>query len=156
LHFETSTMAAKANFQLLEKYNFDLHALITGPAARNTPLRPGSEFRPVDLFLDKIFQNHPLWDRARVTLTLGFTMPLQEIPEVDRVHDVFKALRYGNHKSTQANPAVVMEILDEEVRHGWQLVLPCSKIPMIPGTIMSPLGLVQQKTINENGESMVK
>jgi hypothetical protein len=89
-------------------------------------------------------------------MTSGFTMPLRDIPEVERVHNIFEALRYGNHKSTQANPDVVMEILDDEVRHGWQLVLPCSAIPKIPGTIVSPLGLVQQKTINEKGEATVK
>jgi hypothetical protein len=106
--------------------------------------------------LDDIFQNHPLWWRARKTLTSGFTMPLYDIPELDRVQDVYEALRYGNHKSTQENPAVVLDILDDEVKHGWQLVLPSAKIPMIPGTIVSPLGLVKQNTINEHGETTVK
>jgi hypothetical protein len=115
LAFETSIEAAETNFRILEACEFDLHAFITGPSAANTPLRPGSEFRPVHL-LDQIFQNHPLWRRARRTLTSGFTMPLRKLPEIARIQDVYEALNYGNHKSTQANPQVVMEMLDEEVR----------------------------------------
>jgi hypothetical protein len=55
--------ATERNFKILEAHDFDLHALITGPTAANTPLRPGSEFWPIHL-LDNIFQNHPLWSRA--------------------------------------------------------------------------------------------
>jgi hypothetical protein len=83
-------------------------------------------------------------------------MPLKSLPEVDRIDDVYEALRYGNHKSTHANPDIVREMLDDEVRYGWQLVLPASSIPMIPGTIVSPLGLVKQASINEHGEPVVK
>jgi hypothetical protein len=139
----------------LEKYEFDLQEAITGPAAANTPLRPGSEFRPIWI-LTKIFYNHPLWDRARKTLKSGFTMPLEPLRDVDRVLDVLDALKYGNHKSTQQNPTIVREMLDDEVRHGWQLVLPAESIPVIPGTIVSPLGLVKQNTINEHGETTTK
>jgi hypothetical protein len=133
--FESSIGAAEHNFCILENYEFDLQAAITGPAAQNTPLRPGSEFRPVEL-LQKVFCNHPLWNQARETLKFGFTMPLHSLPDIDRVQDVFDALRYGNHKSTQQNPTVVLEMLAEEVSRGWQIVLPAEKIPMIPGTIV--------------------
>jgi hypothetical protein len=48
----------------------------------------------------------------------------------------------------------MMEIIDDKVKHGWQLVLLCTKIPLIPGTIVvSPLGLVKQNTINIHGET---
>jgi hypothetical protein len=106
--------------------------------------------------LEPIFQNHPLWQQVKKTLTHGFTMPLRELPEADRVADVLEALRYGNHKSTQKNPSLVVEMLNEEVTRGWQLVLPCNKVPVIPGTIVSPLGLVCQKTIDEKGNTTDK
>jgi hypothetical protein len=47
-------------------------------------------------------------------------------------------------------------MLNEEVRYGWQLVLPASSIPRIPEAIISPLGLVKQTSINEHGESVIK
>jgi hypothetical protein len=83
-------------------------------------------------------------------------MPLSKLPDADRAADALEAIRYGNHKSTQRNPSIVIEMLNDEVTRGWQLVLPCSKIPMIPGTIVSPLGLVCQKTIDEAGNTTEK
>jgi hypothetical protein len=47
-------------------------------------------------------------------------------------------------------------MLDDEVRYGWQLVLPAESVHVIPGTIVSPLGLVKQNTINEHGETTTK
>jgi hypothetical protein len=154
-NFEPTMEAAQSNLQTLEDHAYDLQAIIMGEAAKNTPLRPGSEFRPVEL-LNEIFLNHPLWPRVRRTLSRGFTMPLRSLPNLDRVLNVYEALRYGNHKSTHANPEVVLEMLNEEVRYGWQLVLPAKSIPQIPETIVSPLGLVKQTTINEFGESAIK
>jgi hypothetical protein len=155
LVFEMSREAASRNIEVLARYDFDLHQLITGPESENTPLRPGSEFRSTEL-LRAICKNHPLWPRIEKTLTEGFTMPLTQLPEIDRVQDVFEAIHYGNHKSTQKNPAVVREMLKEEVERGWQLVLPCSSIPLIPSTIVSPLGLVSQNMINEHGQTITK
>jgi hypothetical protein len=83
-------------------------------------------------------------------------MPLRSLPDLARVEDVYEALRYGNHQLTHTNPDVILEMLNEEVRYGWQLVLPASSIPKITGTVVSPLGLVKQTSINEHGESVVK
>jgi hypothetical protein len=86
----------------------------------------------------------------------GFTMPLEAVDDTNRVVDVLEAIRYGNHLSTRKNPTVVVEMLSDEVAHGWQMVLPVESIPKIPGTIVSPLGLVCQNTINELGETTQK
>jgi hypothetical protein len=131
LRFEMTMEAAEENLKVLSRYNFDLHQAIMDPEAANTPLLPGSEFRPLDL-LDPICENHPLWPRIRRTLAQGFTMPLKELPDAHRRIDVLEALKYGNHKSTQKNPAMVLEMLKEEVERGWQLVLPCANTPTIP------------------------
>jgi hypothetical protein len=147
--------AAKANLQILEDHDFDLQVIIMGEQATNTPLRPGSEFRPTEL-LNAVFHNHPLWSRVRRTLTRGFTMPLRSLPDLDRVENVYEALQHGNHKSTHANSDIVLAMLNEEVRYGWQLVLPASSIPKVPESIVSPLGLVKQTSINEHGESVTK
>jgi hypothetical protein len=153
--FQMTLEAAAKNLEILRENDYDLQRIITGPSAVNTPIRPGSEIRPVDV-LEQICKHHPLWWRIRRMLTEGFTMPLDKLPETERVQDTYEAIRYGNHKSTQRNPSVVLEMLRDEVERGWQLVLPCASIPMIPGTIVSPLGLVNQNTINERGETTTK
>jgi hypothetical protein len=83
-------------------------------------------------------------------------MPLEDISELDRVEDVEEAIAYGNHKSTQKNPTIMLDMIQEEVERGWQLVLPCASLPLIPHAIVSPLGLVSQNTINERGETTTK
>jgi hypothetical protein len=89
-------------------------------------------------------------------LTTGFTMPLEKLDDKERLKDVQEALKYGNHKSTQQNPTIVREMLNDEVIRGWQLVLPRNSIGRIPEAIVSPLGLVRQNTINEMGETIQK
>jgi hypothetical protein len=130
--FEMTTKAALSNLAILADNAYDLPKVITGEEASNTPLRPGSEFRPIDV-LEPICRNHPLWPQVHRMLTKGFTMPLRKIPDVDQAHNVIVAIRYGNHKSTQKNLTVVLEMLKEEVEKGWQFVLPCASIPTIPG-----------------------
>jgi hypothetical protein len=153
--FEVTMEAARHNYRVLEQHDFDLQQIISSTRERNTPLRPGSEFWPL-YYLEPIFRGHPLWWRARKMIAEGFSMPLAKLPDVNRVADVFKAINYGNHKSTLKNPEIVLEMLGDEVARGWQLVLPCDRIASIPETIVSPLGLVNQNTINETGQTVTK
>jgi hypothetical protein len=118
LCFEPTLEAAERNLKILEDNDFDLQAIITGEGAADTPLRPGAEFRPIELLSNPIFHNHPPWPRVRRTMARGFTMPLQSLPDLDRVLDVYDALHYGNHKSTPANPEVILGMLNEEAQYG--------------------------------------
>jgi hypothetical protein len=111
---------------------------------------PGSEFRPLHL-LDGFMEDHPLWPRVRRMLNNGFDLPLVELNELDRVQDVYDALAYGNHKSASKHSAPLLQILDDEVTRGWQLVIPAHIVPKIPGSIVSPMGVVEQNTIDEQG-----
>jgi hypothetical protein len=153
--FEMMTKAALSNLAILANNEYDLHKVITGEEASNTSLRPGSEFQQID-FLEPICQNHPLWPRVHRMLTKGFMMTLRRISDVDQAHDVIEAIWYGNHKLTQKNLTVVLEMLKEEVEKEWQLILPCSSILTIPEMIVSLLGLVNQNTINERGNTKTK
>jgi hypothetical protein len=86
----------------------------------------------------------------------GFELPLQELDDLKRVQDVYDALAYGNHKSAHKHSEPLIQILEEEVARGWQLVLPASIIPKIPGSIISPMGVVEQNTIDEQGRITTK
>jgi hypothetical protein len=86
----------------------------------------------------------------------GFELPLNELDELARVQDVYDALAYGNHKLASKHSGPLIQILEEEVQHGWQLVIPSSIVPKIPGSIVSPMGVVKQNTINEHGHVTTK
>ena len=151
--FQMTIRASRKNYQTLREANFNLEYLLLHDST--SPLRPGSEFRPVGL-LSPIFKGHPFWKRMKSTLLVGAEMPLEPISEADRKKIVDAALEYGNHKSAQKNGPAVMSILQKEVAKGWQLPLPVTKLHRIPGVIVGPMGLVSQTTIDEHGNTIPK
>jgi hypothetical protein len=47
-------------------------------------------------------------------------------------------------------------MLQDEVEQGWQLLLPKEAALHLPQTVLAPLGLVEQDTINKLGEIVPK
>jgi hypothetical protein len=47
-------------------------------------------------------------------------------------------------------------MMRSEVLHGWQLPLPPSTALHIPHTVIAPMGLVKQATINKHGKIVDK
>ena len=45
-----------------------------------------------------------------------------------------------------------LNLIKKDVVHGYCLPFPLSTIKRIPGTIVSPLNIAEQNTINERGE----
>jgi hypothetical protein len=66
------------NFKILEQNNFDLDKVMLDDPF--SPLRPGSEFRPIGL-LEPIFKSHPLWPRMRQTMVHGAQYSLVPLDE---------------------------------------------------------------------------
>jgi hypothetical protein len=62
----------------------------------------------------------------------------------------------GNHKSTKTGHTFLQSILLEEVQRGWQLPLPKGTHLKIPRSVLGPLGLAHQTTIDEQGHPMEK
>lgn len=169
--FTLSLKSAQRNADILISSNFDIKKIrkvlppraqhsgeqtTAGEATQHPSITtPGSEFRPIHL-LTKVFDNHPLWPRVRSMLQHGFHLPLHELEDRLRAKDVAEAIDYGNHKSATKNPEPLLRNLEEEVLQGWQLVIPISLIPRIPGAIVSPMGVVEQNTINEQGRINTK
>jgi hypothetical protein len=151
--FRLTVAAADANAKTLATASNDLQtAILKDP---NSPLRPGSEFRPAKL-LSPIFTGHPLWKRMERTLLEGATMPLEPISEKDRLQLLQTAQEYGNHKSARRDSTALLKILEGEVEKGWQLPLPINTIGTIPHLLLGPLGLVKQMTIDERGNPKPK
>jgi hypothetical protein len=99
--FDMTEEAAKKNFMILKKYDFDLEKAIN--AQKSSPLGYGSEFRPPQT-LRRIFKHHPLWERMERLLIEGSKWPLMEISKGDRIADLTNALQFGNHKGASQKP----------------------------------------------------
>ena len=51
---------------------------------------------------------------------------------------------------------MVRNAMQDEVQRGWQLIIPLDSVTHIKGAIMSPLGIVEQETIDEHGKYKTK
>jgi hypothetical protein len=151
--FRMTTAAAHHNFAVLQRANFDLQSVLLSNA--HSPIRPGSEFRPVGL-LEPIFNGHPLWPRMKRSLLLGATMVLEPITDADRHTQLAAALAHGNHPSATRQAATIHAMLEAEVTKGWQLPLPIDRLFDIPGVVVAPLGLVDQHSIDGDGRAIDK
>ncbi|WP_317201517.1 hypothetical protein [Janthinobacterium sp.] len=151
--FTLSQQAADHNFEILKRENFELERLLLTDGL--SPLMPGSEFRPVTL-LEPIFDGHPFWPRLRRSLLIGATMDLEAITEDQRHRLLDEALSYGNHKSAATFSDQLLPSLEKEVKKGWHLPLPISRLHEIPEIVAGPMGAVPQKALGGQGDDATK
>ena len=64
----------------------------------------------------------------------------------------------GNHKSPQSvlNASALNKYISKEIDHGWALTLTIESLQSIKNVGVEPLGVTEQFSINEKGESYVK
>jgi hypothetical protein len=151
--FELTKEAAAKNFLVLRKYCFSFEASLS--AQKGTQLEYGSEFRTVDE-LAPVFELHPLWEDIKETLTSGAEFPLRNLEEETRLSDFAAALERGNHKGAQKKPDLLKELVGKDVIHGYGLPLPLDKLIRIPGTVLAPMNIAAQNTIDEFGRIIAK
>ena len=153
LKFEISDAAAAENLEILKSHDFDLAACLADE--KGTPLAPGSEFKPPQV-LCPLLINHPLWPKVQFYFTHGVDFAMDGITEDERIeHNATLALR-GNHKGANVNAEFMWKIIEAEVKKGWLLVLPLDSHLQIPNSLLGPLGLVFQKSIDETGKTIEK
>jgi hypothetical protein len=151
--FELTSRAAKKNYLILGKYDFNLGRAIE--AQKNSPLGYGSEFRKPDI-LRPLLCKHPLWPKLEDILINGANYPLEPLAEELRVKDLELALAFGNHKGATNKPDLLEELVNKDVIHSYGIVLPLSKITKIPGVILAPMNIAPQNTIDEFGQIISK
>ena len=149
----TPEAAAKNYLVLMKKYIGDLGALLE--VQRNSIVGYGSEFRDVDT-LRKIFGWHPNWTRLSKILENGSEWPLEPLDEELRCDDVDTALAFGNHKGVSLQPDLLQKLVSKDVHFGYCLPLPLDKAQKIPGTLLAPMNIQKQNTINEYGRIIEK
>ena len=151
--FELTIESAQKNFLVLRKYGFNLEKALA--VQKGTPLEYSSEFRTADE-LAPIFQDHPLWESMKENLNTGVIFPLEKLDEETRLLDFVTALERGNHKGAQKKPDLLRELISKDMIHGYGLPLPLSMLIRIPSTVLAPMNIMAQNTINEFGQIIAK
>jgi len=151
--FEFSENAAQHNAIVLEQFNFNVNSAIQ--AQKHSQVFYGSEFKSPDL-LEKIFKNHPLWSFMKQILSDGASYPLKAIPEEIRKADLNFHKERGNHKSAQRFNETIINIIKEDIEHGFALILPIQLLEFIKNASLAPIGCTKQMTINSLGERVPK
>ena len=90
---------------------------------------------------------HALWAAFAERITDGAGFPLVDIPDADRLADVAGTLARGNHKSARGHDFKLLEMLEDELKRGWQLLLPKEAALELPQCEVAPLGMVLQMSI---------
>ena len=67
-----------------------------------------------------------------------------------------EALEKGNHGGANKNPALLRELVEKDVTHGYSLPIPLQKVEKIPGSILAPMNIQTQNTIDEVGKIIEK
>jgi hypothetical protein len=107
--------------------------------------------------LRPLIGKHPHFPRLVSLLTEGMHYVfVRDLSPEEKREEVAAMLARGNHKSAQLERERVGELLAKDVAHGFTIPLPISVVTSIPGAMVQPLGLVQQWTIDHNGERKIK
>lgn len=150
--FVMTQEAALENWNILQSFPNLGKALAS---QKGSQLEYGSEFRDTAT-LHYIFAKHPLWHRLKSQLKFGTSFPLEDLSFDKRKQDVKEALEYGNHKGVANDIELFSTMMNNDVIHGYSLVLPRSKIIEIDGALLAPMNIADQNTINERGEIVAK
>ena len=153
LMFTMTKEASEHNWEILKNHNLCLSDALA--ANNSSQLGPSSEFRPVHI-LQHVFKNHPLWPRVSTQLSEGADSPLDELDHTSRQQDLEEALEFGNHNGADNNPELFEKMINDDVTHGYSLVIPRDKVTQLKGALISPMNIVDQSCINERGEVIAK
>ena len=127
------------NFCVMRKYgNYWGKAI---KAQSKSPLGYGSEFRPTNI-LEKVFKKHPDLIRIKDILENGSNWPLEKLSEENRRTDMEKAIALRNHKGAEKNPALLRSLVEKNITHGYNLVLPLKKVNKILGLLLAPMNII--------------
>ena len=93
--FEMTAEAIKKIFLVLKSFDFNVKRALEAQA--KSPVGYSSEVRKREV-LRPLLQNHPLWPCLENLLIFGSQWQTAEIPEEDRIANLYEALSFGNHK----------------------------------------------------------
>ena len=116
----------------------------------------GSEFREAAL-LHLLLWDHPLWGFLRKTLEDGAEFEFtSKQNNADRMLENTALIDYGNHKLANNNDDVIWKSLLSKVNYAFAFVIPLETINKIPHSMVMPLGIANQFTIDSGGNRIPK
>jgi hypothetical protein len=151
--FHQTPAAAAHNARILRRHNNDLAQAII--ADGNSPLQYGSEFRPKSI-LAPLLCHHPNWPYINELLTTGCSFIAPPLLEPDRLTQIELALSFGNHKGALNKPQQLIDLLHDDIIHGYNLPVSIDMVHKIPGLVLSPMNIAKQNTIDETGRVIEK
>ncbi len=104
----------------------------------------------------KIFKHHHLWGRMECLLIKGSKLPLTEISKSNRISDLTEALQFENHKEASQKPDLLKKLISDDIRYGYELVIPRGKIPRLPNACLAPMNITIQFTLDVGREIVDK
>ena len=154
--FENTREAAKFNTKIIKWADYDyIQAIQKQP---NTILHPGTEFRNI-AHLTQLLQFHDDWDDIKDIITKGCDYKLEEeVDDETLKSDLTAMIKRGNHKSakTADNIKALQKTFDKEISRGWMLPITVESIMKIKNISIIPLGMVDQWSIDSNGNRIPK
>jgi hypothetical protein len=154
--FKMSSEAAHKNYCILKtKFNNNINQAIL--TQMDSPLGYGPEFQK-STALASLLNLHPNWMHLNLLLNKGSSWPLDAISNLDQQEDVKVALTFGNHKGAKNNHELLESLVNSNVVHGFALALPLPlpKIENIKGTLLPPLNIQVQHSIDKTGRIVNK
>ena len=150
---EFTPNAAKQNSTIFKKFDYDFSKIIS--PYPDSDLSYGSEFRPVSI-LEPLLHNHRSWINFSKYCTFGFDASFSPLSDKQRLQDVQAAISRGNHKSAERHIEVLRNNFVKEIKTGFQFPFLIEDIPKIKGSMVAPVGVASQETVNELGEIVPK
>ena len=154
--FTISDEASKYNGKILESNNFDYEKILS--KQKETNIYYGSEFRMINI-LDSLFKYHKDWERLKSFLSNGTDTSFHPLDAEKIKTDCEENINRGNHKSSfksDEEVKFVQKQYNKEVSKGWMIPFPVKTLRKMKNACVIPIGVANQFSINENGETIKK
>jgi hypothetical protein len=89
-------------------------------------------------------------------LIKGLEWPLSDLSKSNRIADLIEALAFGNHKGVSQKPILIKNLISDDIRYGYGLVIPQGKISPLPNACLAPMNIMKQFTLNAGGKIVDK
>jgi hypothetical protein len=89
-------------------------------------------------------------------LLKGSKWPLAEISKNEQQQDLVNSLTFRNHKGALQKPVILKKLIAKDIKYGYSLPVPLSRVQSIPGLVMAPMNIMEQNTIDKFGQIIQK
>jgi len=151
--YKLTDNAVRHKSEVLRRHGYDLTRLVA--AHPNTKISYGSEFRHPSI-LHPILKSHQHWNYIKSSLLSGVKTKFKKLKNKEQLKDLREALAHSNHKSTKDRAEDLKKLVKKDVEFGYQLPITKEAALKIPHAYIAPYGIVDQTTINDQGQTIAK